>query len=87
MILSQKIESWGTYKFIIFITFIMVLASIITFSFFLNNIYKNMDEIRRTEIEFRRRIKSNEDCCDFFDRKSKKVDKIEYQLDQLINKQ
>ena len=46
-----------------------------------------MDEIRRTEIEFRRRIKSNEDCCDFFDRKSKKVDKIEYQLDQLINKQ
>ena len=33
----------------------MSLASIITFSLFLKNIYKNMDERRRTEIEFRRR--------------------------------
>ena len=32
----------------------MELASIITFS---------LDEIRRTEIEFRRRISSNEVCC------------------------
>ena len=80
--LIQK-EYWGTYKFIIFVTFIMTLASIITFSLFLKNIYENMDEIRRTEIEFRRRIKSNEQCCDYFDRKSKKIDKIEYQLDQM----
>lgn len=43
-----------TYKIVIFVTFIMTLASIITFS---------LDEIRRTEIEFRRRISSNEVCC------------------------
>lgn len=61
--LTQK-ESWGTYKFIIFVTFIMALASIITFSLFLKNIYENMDEIRRTEIEFRRRISLTEVCCD-----------------------
>jgi len=57
-------ENWGTYKIIIFVTFIIALASIITFSFFLNNIYKNMDEIRRTEIEFRRRISITEACCE-----------------------
>ena len=83
----SKMENWGTYKFIIFITFIMVLASIITFSFFLNNIYKNMDEIRRTEIEFRRRIKLNENCCEHLDKKLTKVDKIEYQLDQINQQQ
>ena len=42
----------------------MVLASIITFSLFLKNIYENMDEIRRTEIEFRRRISITEACCE-----------------------
>ena len=42
----------------------MALASIITFSLFLKNIYENMDEIRRTEIEFRRRISVTEVCCD-----------------------
>ena len=42
----------------------MSLASIITFSLFLKNIYKNMDEIRRTEIEFRRRISITEACCE-----------------------
>ena len=47
-------ENWTTYKIVIFVTFIMTLASIITFS---------LDEIRRTEIEFRRRISSNEVCC------------------------
>jgi hypothetical protein len=56
-------ETWENYKLIIFVTFIMTLASIITFSLFLKNIYKNMDEIRRTEIEFRRRISLTEVCC------------------------
>lgn len=72
--LSQK-ESFGKYKFIIFVTFIMALASIITFSLFLKNIYENMDEIRRTEIDFRGRIESIESRCDYFDRKLSNLNK------------
>ena len=57
-------ENWATYKFVIFITCIIVIALTITFSLFIKNIYENMDEIRRTEIEFRRRINSTENCCE-----------------------
>lgn len=53
----------------------MALASVITFSLFLKNIYENMDEIRRTEIDFRRRIQSNESRCDYFDRKLSNLNK------------
>ena len=73
--LSQKNESFGKYKFIIFVTFIMALASIVTFSLFLKNIYQNMDEIRRTEIEFRGRIESIESRYDYFDRRLSNLNK------------
>lgn len=64
----------------------MTVASIITFSFFLKNIYKNMDEIRRTEIEFRARIKLNEKYYERLDKNLSKIDNMEYKLDQMIQR-
>lgn len=62
---KNKFDMNGIYKFMIFISFILVIASIITFSLFLKNIYTNMDEIREQEIKFRNNIADNTICCEF----------------------
>lgn len=61
---SEHRDSKRVYKFIMLITLLLVIASIITFSLFIKNIYMNMNEIREQEIKFRNEIDRNTVCCD-----------------------
>lgn len=56
----------NNYKILLFFISIFLIASIITFSLFIRNIYMNMDQIREQEMKFRDDIFRLSGCCSFY---------------------
>jgi hypothetical protein len=61
--LYSNYQNLNKYKLLILFLLIIVIASTVTFSLFIRNIYMNMDEIREQEIKFRKDIAENNFCC------------------------
>jgi hypothetical protein len=65
-------KTFEILKFISFLSTVLVIASIITFSLFIKNIYENMDEIREKERLFTNLIVSNESRLSEIEKNNKK---------------